>query len=230
MTQDRPRRAVALLLTLGTLTYSAWALEAFLPTNLPPTSTYVSELAALDQPDGALFRTTDLIAGMLLSAAALTALRPRTALSPRTSRWETTGWSALTLFGAATAADSRLPMSCAPTMNALCARRERAGALPLTHQAHAASSMIAMCAALAALASLTYTFRHDAPSSALSRYGPWLALLALAATAWTLTAIAHTAQGDTAWLGTAQRLQLTILATWLLLLARRSAQRSAHRR
>lgn len=96
------RTAVAALLGLGALTYSAWALEAVLTTDLAPAHTYVSELAARNQPHGSLFRTTDLLAGTLVWAAGLLAsLRP-----PFPGRWTRAGWVALVLFGTATAVDS----------------------------------------------------------------------------------------------------------------------------
>lgn len=207
---SRDRRAVALLLLLGTLAYTAWVLEAVLSTGLAPTRTYVSELAARDQPYGALFRTTDLVAGVLVWAAGLRALLR---LRPW-GGWGTAGWAGLVLFGAATAVDSRLPLSCPPTVDPECAARERAGLVPVTHIAHATSSAIAVCGVLVALLSLTLAARGHAPRSLLARCGPALAGLELAATAWTLAAIA--ALGTADWsVGIAQRLQVGVVGVWL---------------
>ncbi|MFD6948219.1 DUF998 domain-containing protein, partial [Streptomyces roseolus] len=68
-------RASAVLLLLGALAYTAWVLEAVVRTGLDPVRTYVSELAAADQPLGGLFRAADLAAGLLVLAGALLGLR-----------------------------------------------------------------------------------------------------------------------------------------------------------
>ncbi|MEV0503768.1 DUF998 domain-containing protein, partial [Streptomyces spectabilis] len=123
------RAAVAALLVLGAALYTSWALEAVLPTGLSPLRTYVSELAAEDQPYGAFYRAVDFAAGVLVCAGAavgLVRLRCRTAV-PRVRALSALGWAGLVVFGAATAADARLPLSCAPTVDAACLARERAG-------------------------------------------------------------------------------------------------------
>ncbi|MGB8946540.1 MAG: DUF998 domain-containing protein, partial [Streptomyces sp.] len=87
--------AVSAFLMLGAVAYSAWILEVFLGTGLSPLTSYVSELAARDQPFSTLFRTTDLTAGLLILAGAAGALL----WLPR--RWSTVvGWAGLALFGA----------------------------------------------------------------------------------------------------------------------------------
>jgi hypothetical protein len=206
----------AALLALAALAYSAWALEAVLDTGLPPAHTYVSELAATDQPYGALFRTTDLAAGLLVCAAVLAA--PRT--GPRGSPGARAGRAGLLLFGAATAIDSRLPLGCAPTTDPACAAREAAGLVPPAHTAHTVSSTLALCGILVAMAALIRTARRYAPTSPPARAGLVLLVLELAATAWTLAAIAASeaghAAGDAGWgLGAAQRLQVGVVAIWL---------------
>lgn len=67
-------RAVAALLLLSAVAYTAWVLEVVLSTGLDPVQAYISELAAEDQPLGGLFRATDLVAGLAVLAAALLAL------------------------------------------------------------------------------------------------------------------------------------------------------------
>ncbi|MFJ2258553.1 DUF998 domain-containing protein [Streptomyces sp. NPDC087844] len=205
MITPRPA-AAATLLALAALTYSAWTMEALLPTSLPPAHTYVSELAATDQPYTTLFRTADLLAGTLVCAAAATLSARRT---PPTAR------AALFLFGAATAVDSRLPLSCTPTTDPNCAARETAALVPWTHSAHTVSSTVALCGILVAMVTLTRTTR-TAPSYA----GPTLVVLELAATAWTLVAIAALESGHDGWgVGIAQRLQVGVIAIWLGALA-----------
>ena len=71
-----PRTAwpVALLIGLAGAAYAAWVLEVVLSTGLNPIETYVSELAAQDQPLGGLFRATDFTAGLLAFGGGMLAL------------------------------------------------------------------------------------------------------------------------------------------------------------
>ncbi|MFB7539584.1 DUF998 domain-containing protein [Streptomyces zaomyceticus] len=254
-------RASAALLALGALAYTAWVLEVLVHTGLDPVRTYVSELAAEDQPLGAFFRATDLVAGVLILAGAVTGLlgtgrptgterptrtgrptgtgrltgpgRPAGAGRPPeggrssgprrpTSRepWALAGWIALAAFGAATVADSRLPLSCAATADPACAARESAGLVPATHTAHAVSSGLAMTAALVALVALTVAARRFDGRWPLARTGPALVAVELAATVWTLGAVAAFEAGNGTWaLGAGQRLQVLLVAVWLAVLA-----------
>ncbi|MFE7551402.1 DUF998 domain-containing protein [Streptomyces gardneri] len=230
-------KAAAVLLGLGALAYTSWVLEVLVRTGLDPIRTYVSELAAADQPLGGLFRATDLVAGLLVLAGALTALAasrgprsPRRSGSPRPSRstprprpherWAVGGWIALAVFGAATAVDSRLPLSCAPTADPECAARETAGLVPATHTAHAVSSSLAVTGAIAAMIALTVAARRYGRWRPLARTGPALVVLELAATAWTLAAVAAFEAGKGTWaLGAGQRLQVLLVAVWLAVLA-----------
>ncbi|MGG2465691.1 DUF998 domain-containing protein [Streptomyces sp. RGM 3693] len=207
--------AAAVVLLLGALAYTAWVLELVLATGLDPVRAYVSELAAADQPLGGLFRATDLVAGLLVLAGALTALA-----TTERRPWTVAGFSALALFGAATALDSRLPLSCAPTSDPVCAARETAGLVPATHTAHAVSSTLAMLGALAALVLLTVAARRYGHWPALARLGPPLVLAELAATLWTLAEVAVLTAGRDTWaLGVGQRLQVLLVALYVALLA-----------
>ncbi|MEU3749955.1 MULTISPECIES: DUF998 domain-containing protein [Streptomyces] len=209
-------KAAAALLGLGALAYTAWVLEVLVRTGLDPVRTYVSELAAADQPLGGLFRATDLVAGLLVLAGALAGL----AASGRRGRWALGGWIALAVFGAATAVDSRLPLSCAPTADPECAARETAGLVPATHTAHAVSSSLAVTGAIAAMVALTVAARRYGHWRPLARTGPALVVLELAATAWTLAAVAAFEAGRGTWaLGAGQRLQVLLVAVWLAVLA-----------
>ncbi|MFB7832620.1 DUF998 domain-containing protein [Streptomyces sp. NPDC056056] len=262
-------RASAALLALGALAYTAWVLEAVLRTGLDPVRTYVSELAASDQPFGTFFRATDLVSGALVLAGAVlgwagTWRRGRRGIGHRGARgpghrwaseagpageswavrppaseaagpgtldagpvrrrvrepWSVLGWGALALFGAATVADSRLPLSCAATTDPACAAREAAGLVPATHTAHAVSSGLAMTGALLALVALTVAARRYGRGRPLARTGPVVVALELAATVWTLAAVAAFEAGKGAWaLGAGQRLQVLLVAVWLAVLA-----------
>ncbi|MEU7068866.1 DUF998 domain-containing protein [Streptomyces narbonensis] len=209
-------KAAAVLLGLGALAYTSWVLEVLVRTGLDPVRTYVSELAAADQPLGGLFRATDLVAGLLVLAGALAGL----AASGGRGRWALGGWIALAVFGAATAVDSRLPLSCAPTADPECAAREDAGLVPATHMAHAVSSSLALTGAIAAMIALTVAARRYGHWRPLARHGPALVVLELAATAWTLAAVAAFEAGKGTWaLGAGQRLQVLLVAVWLAVLA-----------
>ncbi|GAA1149657.1 hypothetical protein F4556_004672 [Kitasatospora gansuensis] len=212
----RTTTATAVLLLLSALAYTAWVLEVVIGTGLDPVQTYVSELAAEDQPLGGLFRATDLVAGLAVLAAAGTALW-RLERRP----WAVAGWSALALFGAATAVDSRLPLSCTPTADPECAARETAGLVPATHTAHAVSSSLAMVGAIGAVTLLTVAARRYGWWPPLARYGPWLVAAELAATVWSLAAIAAFEAGHGTWtMGAGQRSQILLIAVWLAVLAR----------
>ncbi|MCX5225853.1 DUF998 domain-containing protein [Streptomyces sp. NBC_00233] len=255
-------RASAALAALGALAYTAWVLEVVLRTGLDPVRTYVSELAASDQPFGTFFRATDLVSGALVLAGAVlgwaATTRPGTrgpghagtrrpgtrgpghagttrpgtrghghAGTPEAGRawrtrepWAVLGWGGLALFGAATVADSRLPLSCAATVDPACAARETAGLVPATHTAHAVSSGLAMTGALVALVALTVAARRYGRWRPLARTGPVVVALELAATVWTLAAVAAFEAGKGAWaLGVGQRLQVLLVAVWLAVLA-----------
>ncbi|MFH8605975.1 DUF998 domain-containing protein [Streptomyces sp. NPDC018029] len=215
----RPAAARVLvgLLLAAALAYSTWSAEAFLPTGLSSRTTYVSELAAEDQPYGTFFRTADFLAGLLVLAGAALAL----ARLPLRGWWTAAGWAGLALFGAATAADSRLPLNCAATADAGCAARERAGIVPWTHSAHAVSSSLAVTGALVAMVLLTVAARRRAGTwPTLARTGPVLVVLELAATGWTLASVAAFEAGRGTWgLGIGQRLQVLLIAVWLVTLA-----------
>ncbi|MEV7508940.1 DUF998 domain-containing protein [Streptomyces sp. NPDC089922] len=217
-----PRAAwpVALLIGLSGAAYTAWVLEVVVSTGLNPIETYVSELAAQDQPLGGLFRATDFAAGLLAFAGGLFALTRLLKYTESRRPWAVVGWAGVTLFGAATAADAWLPLSCTPTADPECAARETAGLVPATHQAHAVSSSLAMTGALVGLVALTVAARRYGWFAPLARFGPALVVLELLATAWTLTAIAMFTAGHGTWaLGAGQRLQVLLVAIWLGLLA-----------
>ncbi|MER7736203.1 DUF998 domain-containing protein [Streptomyces erythrochromogenes] len=216
----RTARPVALLIGLAAAAYTAWVLEVVVSTGLNPIETYVSELAAQDQPLGGLFRATDFTAGMLAFAGGLLALVRLLKYAESRRAWAVAGWAGVTLFGAATAADAWLPLSCTPTADPECAARETAGLVPATHQAHAVSSSLAMTGALVGLVAMTVAARRYGWFAPLARYGPALVVMELLATAWTLSAIAMFTAGRGTWaLGAGQRLQVLLVALWLGLLA-----------
>jgi hypothetical protein len=134
------------LLTVAGVLYAGVHLEALAGWPLHPARSYLSELAALDQPTSELFRTVDFAAGSLVVVAVtlLVVARRRRRASGHgrvTRAHHVTVW-ALLAFGAATMADALLPMDCALSVGN-CAAREKAGDVSLVHSAHTFSSVTA---------------------------------------------------------------------------------------
>ena len=215
-TPSSHRRASVLvaLLAIGAVTYTSWLLELVLPTGLDPARAYTSELAALDQPYGFLFRTADLVTGVVLLVAAILALTLRRRLLT------TIGWAALGMFAVATMADSRMPLHCAAHAGAQCAALEDAGVYDDARLLHETTS---------ASAATRNASTDTAAAVAAYRYGwpRWLrwSVVGIVATyvvgtVWTLWAVDADGRGDDFWLlGYAQRLQLLAVSGWIAYLA-----------
>ncbi|MFF0817688.1 DUF998 domain-containing protein [Rhodococcus sp. NPDC003318] len=200
---------------LGAILYSSWLLELVLPTGLDPSRAYVSELAALDQPYGLIFRTGDLVTGILLTIAAVAALtlRPRRLLT-------TIGWVGLAVFAVSTALDSRMPLECSAHASAACAAREQAGLLDQARLAHALTSVGAATAAgVSVFAFIIAAYRYRWPHW-LRWVGIAIVLTYVVGNVWTVFAIDMDGRGDEVWLlGYAQRLQLVAVTGWIVYLA-----------
>lgn len=209
----RGRVAVAALLILGAVGYASWLLEFVLDTGIDPLRGFASELAAADQPYGFVFRTSDLVTGCIVAVAGVLGL------SRYSQGWvAAVGWIGLIVFAVATIADSRLPMSCAATTDAVCAARESEGNLPLTHDLHAATSASASTGAVvSSLAFLLAAFRYGWPAW-LKVTGVAVAIVFIGGTVWTLTAAGLRGEQD-AWLGLGQRVQLLAFCGWLIFVA-----------
>ncbi|MGW4394182.1 DUF998 domain-containing protein [Amycolatopsis nivea] len=136
----RRRQAGWLLLAAGAA-YAAWLLEFLLPTGLSPVRSFVSEHYPVFQPYQQLFRAGDLIAGAGYVAAALLLRR----VLPPSRAAAVARWS-LVVFGVATGADAAFVPDCVSTVDAVCARREFAGAVSWHHLAHLGASAVAQLA------------------------------------------------------------------------------------
>lgn len=150
------------LLTLAGVLYAGVVLEAVVGWPLDPARSYLSELAALDQPTSGLFRSTDLVAGVLVVTGLVLlglAHRRRRALGhPAASLAQcVTAW-ALVGFGVATVADALLPLDCALSLGE-CAAREDAGSVSLAHQAHTYSSVASGVGSFVASAGVVWLAR-----------------------------------------------------------------------
>lgn len=212
--QARTRTAVIGAIALGAVLYSSWLLEWVLPTGLDPSRAYVSELAALDQPYGLIFRTGDLLTGIVLTVAAGLALtlHPRRVLT-------SIGWMSLAVFAISTALDSRMPLVCSAHASAACAAREQAGLLNDARLEHALTSVGAATAAgVSVFAFIVAAYRYRWPHW-LRWVGIAIVVTYLIGNAWTLFAIDMDGRGDEVWLlGYAQRLQLVAVTGWIVYL------------
>ena len=123
--------------------YSAFLVTPLLGTRLDPGRSYVSELAALDQPHALVFRTVDAVVGLVVVVAAWHLVRRP---GVRAVRW---AGAALGLFGVATLLDVAAPMTCAPSADAACAAAE-ASRTALAFGVHEVTSVAANGAAIVA--------------------------------------------------------------------------------
>ncbi len=150
------------LLTLAGILYVGVVLEAVSGWPLDPARSYLSELAARDQPTSALFRGADLAAGALvvvgLAVLAVAHRRRRAAgFAAATLAQRVTFW-ALVAFGLATMVDALLPLDCALSVGT-CAAREESGHLSAAHHAHTVSSVASGIGSFVASAGVVWLAR-----------------------------------------------------------------------
>ena len=223
-TPARSRQIVLVsLLCAAAIFYSTWILEFVLFDVESPVG-YVSELSARGQPFSWLFRTGDFLGGTAAGLAALLVLRRRP-----TPVLSAIAWVGMAAFGWFTVLDSLLPMSCAPHSDPQCAAR-LAEHEPLTDQIHLLTSTVSTGGAIVSmLAFLVIALKRPA-RWLLSRICAFAATgLMVVSTVWTLAAVALDSLGKPADLGTAQRVQLLTITTWLvyaaatMILARRNS-------
>ncbi|NKS32946.1 DUF998 domain-containing protein [Rhodococcus hoagii] len=200
------RYTIAALLISGAVLYSSWVLAFFLNSGEGPFEGFASQLAATDQRYGILYRSGDLLTGIVLTVAAVLGLT----ITPR--RFLTTvGWLALGVFAVGTIADSRLPLRCS---TAAC----EATQVPLTHQWHAVTSTVSVTAAVvSAVAFIIAIFVHRAPR-AMWWSGLAVVVLFLVGTLWMLVGV-DDPSGSHSWLGFAQRVELLSMSGWMVLVA-----------
>lgn len=134
-------RSVEALFAIAAVLYLGLPMEAVLGFPLDPASSYLSELAAKDQPHGVAFRLADGI-GAVLVLVGVTLLSARCA-APRGAVY---GTVTLALFAVATIADVIFPMACATSADPECARGDAEHTLGLSHQIHLVSSALALAA------------------------------------------------------------------------------------
>ncbi|WP_338887166.1 DUF998 domain-containing protein [Rhodococcus sovatensis] len=203
-----PWTATVLLVIAGVL-YSAWVAEFFLDTGLDPAVSFLSELDAADQPYRHFFSTADLLTGIMLIAAAALGL---TAFMRR--RLTITGWIAIGIFGAATIADSQLPIECVAANDPSCPV-EPSGLFPQLHHIHALTSTIAVFAVFTAMIAFTAAAYRYRTLPLLRTMGLTVLAVTSLATAWLM--IADNLPGSSG-LGIAQRIQVSGMSAYLVVL------------
>jgi len=153
---DRRRTAFRVLLLIAAITYSGLPWEAAAGFPLDPSRSYLSELAAQDQPYGLIFRTLDGLTGVLVLVAF--------ALGSRVPSY--TGFArgsaiAIAAFAALTIIDASSPMACATSTSLRCAAADAANALGLSHQIHTVSSAGALAAVVVSAVLLAVALVRD---------------------------------------------------------------------
>ncbi|MFI9640824.1 DUF998 domain-containing protein [Micromonospora sp. NPDC051925] len=204
-TSSAARTVAAVAFALAAVCYASWLLGPVLNPGLGPIDSYLSELAARDQPYHRFFQLGDVATGLCAATAGLVLLRVARDV-PRPA-W----WGAL-VFGVATAVDGGYTtMDCAPSVDARCARLEELGDLSWRHQAHTVTSSVAVAGGLLSLVVILAVLRGPARR----RVGLAVAVVLLVGTVGTLVAAVRPEFG----LGLWQRAQLIGLSGWLLLAA-----------
>lgn len=224
------------LLLTAAVAYSGIPWEAAAGFPLDPSRSYLSELAAADQPNGLVFRALDAATGVLILAAL--AIRGRAAA---TTGLTTGAAFALGAFAVLTIVDASLPMACATSASAACAQADAANTLGLSHQIHTMSSAGALTAVLVSAVLLVMALTRDrAPRSGGIRaleIVAWIVVAMLVATTVLVTVITVASTADGRLLdggGLAQRAQVLWVSSYLVVFGliagpRRSDPRPAAR-
>lgn len=210
----RRRTASWILLLSAAILYSGVPWEAAAGYPLDPSRSYLSELAAQDQPLGALFRSLDGLTGALvLVALALVAGRPL-------SRLVRASAVALAAFAALTILDALSPMACATSADARCAEADAANALGLSHHLHAVSSAGALAAvAVSAVLLVIAAARDREAASAVARGALVTVVAMLVAVTLIITLLAMLSAGDGRLIdggGLVQRVQVLLVSAYLV--------------
>jgi hypothetical protein len=147
----RATAVVAAVGGLAALGYIDWVVAPAVVGRANPDRGYISELGARTQPHHALFNGLQILDGLLVVALAVALLR----LAGRTAgRWATLGYTCLAVFGVGGIADALLPMDCAPSRSAACARAPAAGRVSWVDHAHGIESVVTTTALFVAMGAL----------------------------------------------------------------------------
>ena len=213
MDPDRRRSLIIALFYVAALAYSTWVIAPWVGSELSPRTSFVSELYAEGQPFARLFRLSDAFAGATLLAAMWLWRAPATPAWWRVGRWSIAG------FGLSTMLDAIFPMSCTPTNDPVCEKRDAAFAVPLSHNIHNITTTLAGLFLLIASVALAMALAHH-DRQVPETWVTWtLAILLLATSVWTMweiVAFEYFALPGPDALGLAQRTQVFLAVLWLL--------------
>lgn len=200
------RHVAGAVLMIGGIIYASVIWEALLGYPINPAVSFLSELAAKDQPEGWIFRLTDAISGglIVIGTALVMAGRPR---------WGRLQWilaGSLLLTGIGTVADAASPMDCAESVPQ-CHERVVQGTVSIFHHLHLATSTVAatgiVIGALAFLAILAH--RRDLVTRLEAVTATAAVAIIFCLSAQGLLTLANMPQG---W---AQRIQVLATATFI---------------
>lgn len=112
-------RLVRLLAALAVITYQSWLAAAFLNPALPTSNSFASELASTSQPHHWVFRSADVLTGMLILCVSFLLSRNQPTPLRAWPRWvRRFFFIAAALFASATILDAAFPMPCADSLTA----------------------------------------------------------------------------------------------------------------
>jgi Protein of unknown function (DUF998) len=199
------------LLVSAGVVYSMWILEFILPTGLSPLHSFVSEHYVVSQPYHTLFRSADIIAGLLYVAASgyLARLLCRDLAGAGVA-------IGLGVFGLTTVTDAVFVPDCIATIDRRCEYLEFTGQVSWHHLLHLGSSVVSQIAIIFVALGIEHlaTVRGTAAERILTRL--LLAILLISG----LGCVAFYKIG---WVGIPQRMQLVTIAAgtigaplWLL--------------
>jgi Protein of unknown function (DUF998) len=198
------RRWPVAALGAAAVSYSTWVLGPVLNPAIDASATVASELAATDQPWSWVFRSGDVMTGVLALAAGVFLAIPARG-------WARVAWIGAAIFGLSTILDAGLtPLSCAPSVDPGCTVLGSGGLSAEIGEPHSFTSSFAVAGAMASLVALTLRLRRPAPRFAL--VGAALAALAIATSLVTLTQIISESDTEGLW----QRGQLAGISAWLV--------------
>ena len=194
---SRKNPAVVVLFVLAAFVYSSWLFTLILPSaTLNPVVHYVSEYAASNQPGHLIYRIGDGAAALLIA----------TGLWGARNKAKNALWWALAAFAFFTLGDALFPFACAIHQEP-CASQAAAWQLPFTHYMHSVTSVLLSAALIAAMAIDAIKNRNRSRT----------VIAAIAIVAMFLSVLGEIDMHELG--GLLQRIQLTAISLWLVLIA-----------
>ncbi|KAA1395761.1 DUF998 domain-containing protein [Aeromicrobium ginsengisoli] len=204
-------RLVRLLLLAGGLLYANWVVQMVLPAHLSLLTSYVSELSALSRPYHQVFRSLDVLSGVLVIAGAMYGLAVG-----RRDRPAATAWAALALFGLSNVVDALTPLPCTLTVGAACNTSTPHDAWGWVGDPHLYASLGEEVFFAVAFVAVVVALRSGGATIATRGRAEVLGAVAICAS---VVAGLLTAQlnffGHDMLLGLAQRLEVLLMALWI---------------